>query len=94
MHSTRRKDLTFGVTAWPGKPECDIAHHHPQEVRLHRSAIIPLEDNDDCFYYFKGSILVPLIEGLCSSEFELSVLRSHLLLCFSGRKNKLRKESS
>ena len=39
--------------------------------------------------------LVPLIEGLCSSNscvFEFFVLRSHLLLFFFGRKNMLKEK--
>ena len=43
-----------------------------------------------------NSSLVPLIEGLCSSNpvgFELSVLLSHLLFSFLGRKNMLEEKT-
>jgi len=51
-----------------------------------------LFDDDDCFYYIKTSSLVLLVEGSCN--FEFSVLRSCLLLCYFGRKIMFKEKSS
>ena len=58
-------------------------------IYMYMYTYIYIHNDDDCFYIFK-SILVPLVEGLCSSEF--SVLHSHRLLCFFGRKNILQQK--